>query len=170
MKRDRRRVGFRPLASIAAMLRAKPIMIGLVLSASAALAGCGSSDPEPSIPLESAQTLIGTLREVEANVDAGSCVEELKAEIEELPSEINDDVRQGLENGADQLGILINDPDQCERPEVETTTEETTAPETTTEETTTEETTTEQTQPTEPTTPTNPGGGVGPPGGGQGGL
>jgi hypothetical protein len=164
------------LASIAAMLRAKPIMIGLVLSASAALAGCGSSDPDPSIPLESAQTMVTTLREVEANVDAGSCevagdkVEELKGEIADLPSEVDDDVRQGLENGADQLGILINDPDQCERPEVETTTEEeTTAPETT-EETTTEETTTEQTQPTQPTTPTNPGGGVGPPGGGQGGL
>jgi hypothetical protein len=164
------------MARLAAMSRVKGMIAAAGTAAALGLAGCADSEPEPSIPLESAQVLVGTLQEIQANVDVGSCiaaessVEELKSEIGELPSDVNDDLRQGLENGADQLGILIRDPDQCERPEEEqTTTEETTTEETTTEETeptTTEETTTEQTEPT--TTPGSPGGtgGLGPGGGG----
>jgi len=157
------------------MLRAHKLLAIAAAAAAFGLSACGDSEPEPSIPLENAQTLVTTLAEIRENVEVGSCevastkVDELKGEIEELPSDVDDDVRQGLENGADQLGILVQDPDQCERPEEpETTTEETTTEtEPTTTETTTEETTT--TQPTQPTTPTTPGGGgtggLGPAGG-----
>jgi hypothetical protein len=149
--------------------------------AAALVAGCGGGDdePEPSIPQENAASLLSTLEEVEANVDDGSClvaadrIARLQDEISELPAGVNEDVSRALENGADQLSILVEDPDQCDRPEETTTTEatttdeETTTEETTTDETTTEETTTEETT-TPPTTTTNPGGGIGPPGGGDG--
>ena len=161
-----------PLASIAAMPGLKPILLSLCLFASAALAaGCGGDDePEPSIPLENATTLVSTLEEIQANVDNGSCliaadkVQEFQEELSALPSDVNEDVVDALQSGALNLGDLVEE--DCERPE-ETTTEETTTEETTTEETTTEETTTEEepTTPTQPTTPTTGGGGgVGPPG------
>jgi hypothetical protein len=168
------------MASIAAMRLSRPIFAPLcAIAAAAALAGCGSDDLEPSIPAESALTLIGTLQEIQANVDAGSClvagdkVDELKAEISELPAEVNDDVSQALENGADQLAILVSDPAECERPaQPDTTTQETTTQQTTTEQPTTQQTTTAPptttTAPPPTTTtapPTNPGGGVSPPGG-----
>ena len=146
------------------------------------LAGCGGdSGPDPSISREDAQTLLAQVQEIEDNVEVGSCIvasdrtDQLISDIGELPDSVDEDVRQALDNGANNLRLLLADPDQCEREEttVETTTEE--QPTTTEEETTTRETTTrpEQTQtqttPTQTqTTPTNPSGGVGP--GSSGGL
>jgi hypothetical protein len=172
-----------PLASIAAMLSGRKLAVALaVATVSAGAAGCGGdSGPEPSIPSDDAQTMIGLLQEVADNVSVGSCiaasqrVDELKSEIDQLPASVNDDVRQALENGTDQLGILVNDPDQCEtRTETTTTTE--TEPTTTAEEPTTTRSTPTQTQTQQTTTqqqtqttPTSPSGGVGP-GSPQGGL
>jgi hypothetical protein len=146
------------------------------------LAGCGGDGgPDPSISPEDAQTLLAEVQEIEDNVEVGSCIvasdrtDQLISDIGELPDSVDEDVRQALDNGANNLRLLLADPDQCEREEttVETTTEE--EPTTTEEETTTRETTTrpEQTQtkttPTQTqTTPTNPSGGVGP--GSSGGL
>ena len=150
------------------------------------LAGCGGDGgPDPSISQEDAQTLFAQIQEIEDNVEVGSCIvasdrtDQLISDIGELPDGVDEDVRQALDNGANNLRLLLADPDQCEREEttVETTTEE--EPTTTEEETTTRETTTrpEQTQtqtqttPTQTqtqTTPTNPSGGVGP--GSPGGL
>lgn len=150
------------------------------------LAGCGGDGgPDPSISQEDAQTLLAQVQEIEDNVEVGSCIvasdrtDQLISDIGELPDSVDEDVRQALDNGANNLRLLLADPDQCEREEttVETTTEE--EPTTTEEETTTRETTTrpEQTQtqtqtqttPTQTqTTPTNPSGGVGP--GSAGGL
>jgi hypothetical protein len=153
------------------------------------LAGCGGDGgPDPSISREDAQTLLAEVQEIEDNVEVGSCIvasdrtDQLISDIGELPDSVDEDVRQALDNGANNLRLLLADPDQCEREEttVETTTEE--EPTTTEEEeTTTRETTTrpEQTQtkttptqtqttPTNPTNPTNPSGGVGP--GSSGGL
>lgn len=149
------------------------------------LAGCGGdSGPDPSISREDAQTLLAQVQEVEDNVEVGSCIvasdrtDQLISDIGELPDSVDEDVRQALDNGANNLRLLLADPDQCEREEttVETTTEEEpTTTEEAEEETTTRETTTrpEQTQtqttPTQTqTTPTNPSGGVGP--GSSGGL
>jgi hypothetical protein len=89
-----------------------------------------------------------------------------ESELAALPADVNQDVIEALQRGAQNLLGLIEE--DCDAPE-ETTTEETTTEETTTEETTTEETTTEETQPTQPTTPTAPpdgSGGVGPGGDG----
>ena len=148
----------RPLASIAAMPgRTSSIAIASVI-AGLVLAGCGGDDePEPSIPADSASTLVSTLQRVQDNVDVGSClvaereVQQFQSELDALPSDVNQDVIEALQRGSQNLiGLLEED---CED-EPETTTEETTTETTTNEPTTTEETTT--TQPTEPTTPTQP--------------
>jgi len=163
--------------------RSKAIFAIIALATVLAIAGCGSdNEGEGDLPPDDASTLLGQLDEVQANLEVGSCfvaadeADNLIADIEQLPSSVDGDLRRALENGAEQLRVLLEDPDQCERPTtVETTTDETTTEETTTEEdTTTRETETEPktttTTPTQ-TTPTTPGsGGVGPGGTGQGGL
>jgi hypothetical protein len=161
-------------------------VLALILAAVVlALAGCGGGDdgPDPSISREDAQTLLAEIQEIEDNVEVGSCIvasdrtDQLISDIGELPDSVDEDVRQALDNGANNLRLLLADPDQCEREEttVETTTEE--EPTTAEEETTTRETTTAtrpeqtetQTTPTQTqTAPTNPSGGVGP--GSSGGL
>ena len=148
-------------ASIAAMpKRLRPIVLALLLAASAALYGCGNSGPDPSIPPESARTLLAKIEEIKANVDVGSCLvaadktDDLLADIADLPSSVNDDVKQSLDNGANNLKLLLNDPGKCEGRTETTTTPETTTPTETTESTTqrTEPTTTERTQTQQTTT------------------
>jgi hypothetical protein len=167
-------------ATIAAMREhLRPILLALFLAASAALYGCGNSGPDPSIPAQDAATLRAKIEEIKANVDVGSCLvassktDDLLGDIADLPSSVNESVKEALDNGANNLKLLLNDPSKCEgHTETTSTTESTTAP-TTTEETTTERTqstttTRTQTQPTTTTqtqtTPTQP-----PPGGGASG-
>jgi hypothetical protein len=174
----------RTLASIPAMPKLlRPMVLALALAASSAGAiGCGDSGPDPSISGESARTLLAKIAEIQANVEVGSCLvaadktDDLLADIADLPSDVNSDVRQSLDNGANNLKLLLTDPSKCEGRTETTTTTETTEP-TTTEETTTErteptttertqtqETTTTETQ-TQPNTTTTPGdasGGIGP--------
>lgn len=163
------------MASIATMPRPRPITAVLcaAIAVPALLAGCGGDDPpKPSISGESSLSLIATLQEIEDNVEVGSCqvaaekVDEFIAELDELPSDVNEEVKDALERGAVSLRDLVEDPDECAREETTTTEETTTEEETTTtdEETTTEETTTQETTtttPTIPTTPTTPGSGGG---------
>jgi hypothetical protein len=137
------------IASIAAMFEARKIAAAAALVAALALSACGSDDePEPSIPRENAEALVATLDEIRDNVDVGSCtiatgkVQELEGEIDELPSDVEDEVRDGLNRGAQHLLGLVDE--QCDEEEPATTTEE--------EPTTTEETT--ETEPAEPTEPT----------------
>jgi hypothetical protein len=175
------------VASIAAMPNTlRSILLALILAAvSGGLLGCGGdSGPDPSIPGADARTLLAKIEEISANVDVGSCLvadektDELLADIDELPSGVNDDVRQALENGANNLKLLLTDPSQCEGRTTTTeptTTTTTAAPTTTEEETTTTKTrpstTTEtETEPNVTTTPTQTGpstttggsGGIGP--------
>jgi hypothetical protein len=176
--------GPRPLASIAAMPKPlRPIILALALTGViAVLAGCGGNNsPAPSIPSASAQTLLAKIQEIEANVQVGSCVvaasktDDLLADINALPSGVNQEVQNALTRGATNLKGLLEDPSQCQGRTTSTTTPSTT--QSTTESTTTTNTrptTTTQTQ-TRPTTTTqtqttqtNPSGGVGP--GSPGGL
>jgi hypothetical protein len=174
------------MASIAAMPKLRPILLALALAgASAGLLGCGgSSGPDPSIPADNAQTLLAKIQEIQANVDVGSCLvaadktDDLIADIQELPSDVNPDVTRALESGANNLKLQLSDPNQCESRSATTTstpsTTESTTEETTTTSTKPSTTTRTQTQPTTSTptqtqtTPTNPSGGVGP--GSPGGL
>jgi hypothetical protein len=161
--------------------RVRSILLALIAAAaSVAMLGCGSSGPAPSIPGDNAQTLLSKIAEIKANVDVGSCLvaadktDDLLLDIQDLPSSVNSDVKQALDNGANNLKLLLNDPSKCQSRATTTTTESTTTP-STTEETTTEKTqptTTTRTQPqttptqtqTIPNTTTTPGasGGIGP--------
>jgi hypothetical protein len=168
------------MASIAAVSRAKKIgAVIAVAGVAAVVVGCGGEDePEPSIPLEDATGLVAELDEVRENVEVGSCVvaqeqaEEFLARVDDLPSDVNDEVRDALEDGGNRLVSLATDPSQCEsdtETETEPTETEPTEPTETeptdTEPTETQPTETTETTPTEPTTPTQP-----PPGGGSGGV
>jgi hypothetical protein len=169
------------LASIAAMpKRLRPILLALIVVAVALFAaGCGDNSPDPSISGEDAATLQAKLEEIKANVDNGSCLvaadrtDDLISDIESLPPGVNDSVKNALLNGANNLKLLLVNPDKCQGNQTTTTapttTQETTTtePTTTSQPTTTTKTTPTQTTPTQttPTTPTGPGstsGGVGP--------
>jgi hypothetical protein len=171
-------VTFAP-ASIAAMpKKLRPILLALFLAGAAAgVLGCGgSSGPDPSIGQAEATTLAGQIQEIQDNVDVDSpCVAEdrtdnLISDIDALPSTVNDQVKQALQSGANNLKLLL--AADCEGRT--TTTTETTTTESTTEPTTTERTeptttTHTQTQPTTPTqtqtspsTTTGGSGGIGP--------
>jgi hypothetical protein len=143
---------------------ARPILLALILAAaSGAVAGCGSDNgPDPSISGQEAAALASKIDEIQRNVDVGSCLvaadktDDLLADIDQLPSSVNGDVRKALDNGANNLKLLLADPAKC-------ASQTTTSEPTTTEESTTEPTTTEKTQPTtttstrtqtQPTTPT----------------
>jgi hypothetical protein len=173
-------------ATIAAMpKKVRPILLALFLAGvSAGVLGCGgSSGPDPSLTPQEAAVLNSKIDEIQANVQVGSCLvasdktDDLIADIQELPSSVNSEVKTALENGANQLKILLADPDQCEGRT--TTSETTTSTPSTTEETTTTKThptttTKTQTQPTTTTqtqTQTTPGGTTSGSGGiGPGGL
>jgi hypothetical protein len=149
------------MASIAAMPnKLRPMILALMLAALAGgLLGCGGgSSPDPSIGQTEATTLLGHLQEIKANVDVNSpCVAEdrtgnLIADIDQLPASVNDQVKQALQSGANNLKLLL--ANDCAN---RTTTQPTTTTPSTTEETTTKPppTTTTPTQ-TEPTTTTPP--------------
>jgi hypothetical protein len=162
----------------------RSIIAALALAGASLLAaGCGDNGPDPSISADDSASLLARMQEIQANVDNGSCfvaadrTDELISEVQQLPSSVNPDVERALENGANQLKILLQDPDQCQG---RTTTSETTS---TTTPSTTRSTTTTRTQPTTSTTKTqtqttptqtqttqtSPSGGISP-GSPQGGL
>ena len=158
-------------ASIAAMpKKLRPILLALFLAAAAAgVLGCGgSSGPDPSLSSQEAAVLSSKIDEIQSNVAVGSCLvastktDDLIADVQELPSSVNDQVKTALENGANQLKILLNDPSKCEGRT--TTSETTTSTPSTTESTTTKTRPTTTTTPTQtqPTTTTGGSGGIGP--------
>jgi predicted small lipoprotein YifL len=161
----------------------RSVILALILAAVAAgVAGCGNSGPAPSIPAADAATLDAKIQEIQANVQVGSCLvaesktDDLIADVQSLPSSVDSGVKASLENGANNLKLLLSDPTKCASRSTtattpsttESTTESTTTtktrPSTTTSRTQTQPTTTTPTQ----TTPTTPSGGVGP--GSPGGL
>jgi hypothetical protein len=169
------------MATIAAMpKKVGPILLALFLAAAAwAVAGCGgNNDPDPSISAQEAAVLSSKIDEIQANVQVGSCLvaaektDDLLADVNELPSSVNQSVKNALTSGANNLKGLLEDPSQCQG---RTTTSETTTstPSTTSTESTTttkthpttttqtQSTTTTQTQ-TTPTATTGGSGGIGP--------
>jgi hypothetical protein len=167
------------MASIGRVPKVRLILVaGALAGASFGILGCGGGGPKPSIPPDNAATLLGRIQEIHANVDNGSCfvasdrTDALLSDIQSLPSSVNGDVKQALENGANQLKILLEDPSQCQGST--TTTTPTTTPSTQSTESTpthTQSTTSTPTQITTPTQtqapPTVTSGGIGPGGTGQ---
>jgi methylaspartate ammonia-lyase len=163
----------------------RPILLALMLAVASAVAvGCGGDGgPDPSLSAQEAAVLTAKIDEIQANVEVGSCLvaadktDDLVADINDLPSSVNSDVKQALDNGANNLKLLLTNPDKCQG-RATTTTETTTStpstteatttttttrtrPSTTTTRTETQPTTTTQTQ-TTPTTTPGASGGIGP--------
>src|SRR3954469_23153562 len=182
MARDRTRNGLKSApATIAAMPKMlRPILLALFLAAAGGILGCGgSSGPDPSLSGQEAAVLTSKIDEIQANVKVGSCLvasdktDDLIADVQQLPSSVDSGVKSALQNGANQLKILLADPDQCQGAPTTTTQSTTSTPSTTqstptrTEPTTTTRT---QTQPTttttrtqtSPSTTTSGSGGIGP--------
>jgi hypothetical protein len=141
----------------------RPIVLALFLAAAAVgILGCGgSSGPDPSLTPQEAAVLSSKIDEIAANVQVGSCLvasdktDDLIADVQQLPSSVNSDVKSALENGANQLKVLLADPTQCQGRT--TTSQTTTSTPSTTQQTTTtkpQPTTTTRTQ-TQPTTTVN---------------
>jgi hypothetical protein len=168
-------------ATIAAMPnKLRPILLALMLAgASSGVLGCGSSNgPSPSLSAQEAAVLTSKIDEIKANVDVGSCLvaaaktDDLIADINDLPSSVNANVKHALDTGANNLKLLLTDPAKCQGRAATTTststpstTESTTTtrtePTTSTTRTQTQPNTTTQTQTTSTTTPGSSGG-VGP--------
>jgi hypothetical protein len=147
------------------------------LAAAAALAllaaGCGEEKGKP-IPARIATPLASELDELLQRVDNGDCsaakrgnLKRIDKRMDQLPDDVDPDVRSELERGVDNLNDLVETECREER-KPEKTQEEETTPETTPPEQTIPETTPpEETQP-EQTEPPDDGGGEG--GGGGGGV
>jgi hypothetical protein len=143
----------------------KRISLLLALGACLATAGCGSDDEKGGpIPSEQVSALEGRLGETEnrlANGSEGACKDilddtmpEVGNILDSLPSSVDADVRDALEQSFDNLWSLVDDKCQELKPEEPAQTE-TTEPETETETTETQTETTETTPPETETT-TNP--------------
>ena len=168
----RRWVGVRPMSRLAAM--AGRTQISLLLCAFAfGIAGCGGSS-DGSIPQEQAGDLLALLDTLQNDVQAGECdhvtgtADEFASRVQQLPPDVDSDVRNELTKAAAHLDQLAGEASSCTPVEtgasgpagLETTTETTTPDETTTT-STTEETTTTTTDEAPPTEPQGNGGGNG---------
>jgi hypothetical protein len=172
------RGALRPLSRLAAM-RGRTQITLLACVCAAALAGCGSED-EGTIPQDDSDRLITLLDGIDENVAGGNCdiardqVDEFNDAVNDLPAEVDDEVKQGIQEAAGRLAELSDDPSQCDETTGETgfdQLEPTTEPTTTEAPTTTETTTTETEKEAPPDTGAEDGGGPsqGPGGGGASG-
>jgi hypothetical protein len=144
----------------------------LALAASLAVAGCGGDDEGEPIPTATATALSSELDGVQDRLDegsAGACRDILGGPrgpnmarvqdlIDQLPDDVDSDVRSALEDSFNRLWDLVEQEcddkaQQEEESQPEETTPEETTPEETEPETTPEETTPEETTPEETTPP-----------------
>jgi hypothetical protein len=146
--------------------------IALAVAATIALAGCGDEEG-PQIPEDQSNALRGQLQDIKRQVETGEActvsLSELQLQVGRLPRNLDEDVRQSVEDGVEHLTGLVNE--ECEQmpqqPEQTDTEEETTPTETVPPETTPPETE-ELPPPTETAPEEEDGGGEGLPGGGEG--
>jgi hypothetical protein len=130
------------------------------------LAGCGSDGG--TIPENQSSDLLSLLDNVQSNAQSGDCdtasgfAQEFANRVDELPSDVDADVRQELDKAATNLDQLASDSNQCNAPEegasgeggFEPTTESTPTVEETTSTTTEEPETTTTTTTTDEEAPT----------------
>lgn len=153
-------------------MRSRPLLssLSLLLVCGLALAACGGDD-EGTIPPANATAMLQSLEDAGNERDEGDCdgiadaAGNLETQIDELPSEVDPEVKTALLDGAKNLRTLAGETSQCEPSGPTGPSGQQTEP-TTTEETTTEftePTTTEETTTTEeeapPEQPPNEGGG-----------
>ncbi len=173
------------------------LALALGLLTSLAIVSCGSSSNDNLLPGDTAKQIIANLESVQQIADSGNCsdavtaAEEVKQQIDDLPSTVDPKLRNNLDEGAQRLINVLNQPGACidatgstDTSTTDTSTTDTSATDTstttktkpdkttkqpTTPTTTSTPTTPTTTTPTNPTTPTTPGGGSGTGGIGSGG-
>lgn len=106
------------------MTKTKPTTLLALLGAClAAAAGCGADDEGEPIPTESAALLQSQLDNIEARIQNGSVgacedvlggprspnMEPVQQAIADLPDDVDEDVRTGLEDGFDHLFQLVDE-------------------------------------------------------------
>jgi hypothetical protein len=158
----------------------------LVVLAALLVAGCGSDkQPEPSIPAASTNELLRQLSSIESRFDFGDGAcndipenqQAVNDTIASLPSSVDSDVRNALQDSFDHLFDLTSSQCDTKKGQQTDTNTETTDTQTTTTDTQTDTTSTDTTSSdttstnttstdTTPTTPPDTGGGQG--GGAQG--
>jgi hypothetical protein len=167
-----------PITTLAAVLRSGRTAPALALAGAALLLGaCGSDDEGGTIPAENANAMLGQVDRVEANVEDGNCslaagaVSQLRDQVDALPAETGAETKGELFRLVDNLGELVDDPDQCNEPDTGATGETSvpTTPTTTTSSTTTTTTSTpppeEEQEEAPPEQPPGEGNGAPGPGG-----
>jgi hypothetical protein len=145
--------------------------IALALAATVALAGCGD-DEGPQISQAQSSQLRAQLQQIKREVASDPCISDaslttLEGQVDALPQDLDEDVRQSLEDGVERLRELVDQEcaDRPEEPEEQQTeTEETTPTETTPTETEPPPTETAPPTDTAPEVPEEEDGGL--PGGG----
>jgi hypothetical protein len=155
------------------MTTSRRIFALLALGACLAASGCGSDDEKGKpIPATTAAALERQLDGVQARLDngtSGACKDILEGPrgpnreavqqlLDGLPSDVDPDVRDALEQSFDNLWSLVESRCQDLQPNEPTQTQTQPEPQTDTTETQTETTETTETTPPETNTETNPGG------------
>ncbi len=151
----------RPLSRLAAVGGRTRISLLACLFA-LVLAGCGSDGG--TIPENQSSDLLSLLDNVQSNAQSGDCdtasgfAQEFANRVDELPSDVDADVRDELDKAANNLDQLASDSNQCNAPEAGATGEggfEPTTESSSTVEETTSTTTTEEPETTTTTTTTD---------------
>jgi hypothetical protein len=165
----------RGLSRLASMPGTRAISSALAVAACAGtLAACGGDDGGGPIPREAGDQLIGQLDQIETLVDQGNCAEaqEVAASfaegVDQLPAEVDGELREQLVRASGNLESMTQDTDQCTPPtgttgETDVVPPETTETTTTTTEDTTETTTTDEEEPPPTDEGDGEGNGGGPP-------
>jgi hypothetical protein len=144
-----------------------------VVACAGTLAACGGDDEGGPIPQDAGDQMIGQLDQIEELVDQGNCSEaravaaSFAESVDQLPAEVDGELREGLVRASGNLVDLTENTEQC-TPPTGTTGETDVVPpetpeETTTTEETTETTTTDEDEEPPPTDEDEGDGGGGPP-------
>jgi len=133
--------------------------VALCCGAFVLLPGCGGGNSGTKIPRDPADRMVALIQKADSQSAAGTCagatakVREAEGVLSsDVPSTIDKDLRQGLEDGLARMRSLI--AQECQRPtqtQTQTTDTNTTPTETTQTDTTQTETTQSQTTPTQTT-------------------
>jgi len=89
------------------------------------LAACGGGSDEGTIPQDEGQAILDQLAQVDQQVSDGECdaaeatALDLAEEINNLPSEVDGELRQTLITASGRLIEQTRDPQQCKEPEPE---------------------------------------------------
>ena len=92
--------------------------IGLLALVAVSIGACGSGGD--SIPADQADVLRTRLDEIENAVGEGNCdgaqdsAALFATQVQDLPDDVEADVKKALEAGAERLSQLASDPEQCE--------------------------------------------------------